>query len=121
MPQILTIFKNKSANGVSRGMVGIWLCSDSYKTIYFLMKEQPLQFILTGFCQAMLDVTLITQMIIYRNAGKKEEIKTATPEGKISENNQNAGSSMKQSTVSEATNDSRDNFRSDCKKEVKAE
>jgi hypothetical protein len=51
-------------------MVGIWFCSDSYKTIYFLMKEQPMQFILTGFFQALLDVTLICQMIIYRNAGK---------------------------------------------------
>ena len=70
VPQILTIFKNKSANGVSRGMVLIWLCSDSYKTIYFIAKEQPLQFILTGFCQAMLDITLISQMIIYRDAGK---------------------------------------------------
>ena len=74
VPQIITIFVNKSANGVSRGMVGIWLCSDSYKTIYFVMNEQPLQFILTGFFQVLLDLTLICQMLIYRNAGKEAPV-----------------------------------------------
>lgn len=73
VPQIITIYKNKSAAGVSRGMVGTWFFSDSYKTIYFLVKNQPLPFIITGFCQAMLDVTIISQMIIYRNAETPKE------------------------------------------------
>ena len=35
-----------------------------------------MQFILTGFFQTILDITLICQMIIYRNAGKdKNEVK----------------------------------------------
>ena len=121
VPQILTIFINKSANGVSRGMVGIWLCSDSYKTIYFVMKDQPMQFILTGFFQAMLDLTLICQMVIYRNAGKQKETKTQTQAlaGETAEQNQFT-SSMKKSVVSEEINDSRDrmaDFSPDCKKD----
>ena len=38
VPQILALWKSKSAEGVSKGMVGIWLVSDTYKTIYFIMK-----------------------------------------------------------------------------------
>ena len=35
-----------------------------------------MQFILTGFFQTLLDITLICQMIIYRNAGiDKTEVK----------------------------------------------
>ena len=124
VPQILTIFINKSANGVSKGMVGIWLCSDSYKTIYFIMKDQPLPFIITGLFQATLDVIIICQMIIYRNAGKKEEVDTVrTPVGDANEKNEFA-SSAKKSAVSEETNDScdqKDDFSPDYKRQVKVD
>ena len=38
VPQIIKIFKTKTAKGVSRKMIGTWALSDSYKTIYFIMK-----------------------------------------------------------------------------------
>ena len=35
-PQIFKIWRNKTAKGVSKKMIAIWLCSDVYKTIYFI-------------------------------------------------------------------------------------
>jgi uncharacterized protein with PQ loop repeat len=36
IPQILQILEAKSAKGISNKMIAIWLCSDIYKTIYFI-------------------------------------------------------------------------------------
>ena len=65
-PQIIKIAQTKSSAGVSMKMIAIWLFSDSYKSVYFIIKEQPLQFIVTGICQSILDVVLLTMMIYYR-------------------------------------------------------
>ena len=47
--------------------------SDGFKTAYFIInvqswyiKDQPIQFILTGIIQLILDAFLILQIIIYR-------------------------------------------------------
>lgn len=38
IPQVIAIWRSKSAQGVSKGMILIWLLSDSYKTVYFILK-----------------------------------------------------------------------------------
>ena len=38
VPQVLTFYRAKSTKGVSKAMIMIWLCSDLYKTIYFILK-----------------------------------------------------------------------------------
>ena len=40
MPLVLENFKKKSTKGVSVVMIGVWTFSDSFKTVYFLLKVQ---------------------------------------------------------------------------------
>lgn len=37
IPQVVAIARAKSADGVSKVMIGVWLCSDAYKTLYFVL------------------------------------------------------------------------------------
>lgn len=38
LPQIIQIWKTKNVEGISRTMILVWLISDSYRTIYFILK-----------------------------------------------------------------------------------
>lgn len=65
VPQILSSYKGKSVMGVSSTMIALWFFTDSLKTCYFIYNDQPLQFVLTGAIQLIMDIVLLTMINIY--------------------------------------------------------
>ena len=65
VPQIISSFKQKSVIGVSSTMIALWFFNDSLKTCYFIYNQQPLQFIMTGAIQLMMDIVLLTMIKVY--------------------------------------------------------
>ena len=73
VPQILSSYKQKSVVGVSSTMIGLWFFNDSLKTCYFIYNQQPLQFVMTGAIQLMMDIVLLTMIKIYGRKDIKSE------------------------------------------------
>lgn len=76
VPQIVSSYNGKSVVGVSSTMIALWFFNDSLKTCYFIYnvtltmtQQQPLQFVLTGAIQLMMDIVLLTMINIY---GRKQ-------------------------------------------------
>lgn len=70
VPQLVKNFRRKSIVGLSLAMVLMWLAGDIFKTGYFVMKFQPMQFLVCGLIQIVIDILILMQMCIYR--GKTE-------------------------------------------------
>mmetsp|Transcript_28906 Transcript_28906/g.33060 ORF Transcript_28906/g.33060 Transcript_28906/m.33060 type:complete len:250 (-) Transcript_28906:700-1449(-) len=66
IPQFLKNNKNKSTEGLSMGMIGCWLFGDAFKTVYYLCKDQPSQFIIGGLIQLTLDILIVSQFYVYK-------------------------------------------------------
>eukprot|EP00051_Salpingoeca_urceolata_P028845 m.488201 g.488201 ORF g.488201 m.488201 type:complete len:264 (-) comp25629_c0_seq1:41-832(-) len=66
LPQWLRNNRNKSTEGMSLAMVCCWLSGDIFKTGYFLAKSAPLQFWLCGLLQISLDLSILSQVFMYR-------------------------------------------------------
>lgn len=66
LPQAIENLKNGSIDGMSIGMVLMWLLGDLYKTGYFILKHQPIQFLVCGMVQVTLDIIILLQVLIYR-------------------------------------------------------
>lgn len=49
-------------------MVFTWFLGDLYKTVYFVVRSAPFQFILCGFTQITFDVLIFIQVLIYKKA-----------------------------------------------------
>lgn len=67
LPQALENFKNKSVKGMSIWMVLMWLVGDLFKTCYFIIKSQPIQFLVCGMTQITLDIIILVQVLVYKN------------------------------------------------------
>ncbi len=49
----------------SVGMVLLWLTGDAAKTIYFVLRQSPFQFVMCGTLQCIVDVAVLVQVFIY--------------------------------------------------------
>jgi len=65
MPQFLKNYHNKSTVGMSVQMVLMWTSGDLFKTGYFLIKDAPRQFIICGFLQVCVDISILIQVYWY--------------------------------------------------------
>jgi len=51
------------------GLILTWFTGDLAKTLYFIVKNQPLQFVMCGITQLSIDIYILFQIYTY---GKKE-------------------------------------------------
>lgn len=68
MPQLVRNYAKKSTRGMSVEMVVMWLSGDLFKTLYFILRHAPVQFIACGSIQVTVDVLILIQVIWYRGA-----------------------------------------------------
>lgn len=47
-------------------MVLMWTSGDIFKTIYFILENAPLQFLMCGLLQIGLDLAILLQCLFYR-------------------------------------------------------
>lgn len=64
-PQFLSNLKNKSTAGLSIGLILVWFAGDAAKTVFYVVKNQPLQFIICGAVQLAIDVGILAQIFFY--------------------------------------------------------
>lgn len=75
LPQIKENFMTHNCKNISFFMVFMWLVGDIFKTIYYIFTLSPMQFVVFGCFQVMLDIILTSQVVYYnRFEGKKEKI-----------------------------------------------
>ena len=74
IPKILYIFPTfQSTHGMSFQMVCMWTCGDLFKTVYFYLRQAPIQFYLCGCLQVMVDVAILLQVWHYRENTTKRK------------------------------------------------
>lgn len=66
MPQLLRNYSKKSTLGMSVEMVVMWLSGDLFKTLYFIFRHAPSQFIVCGSIQVIVDILILYQVLWYR-------------------------------------------------------
>ena len=71
-PQLVKNFKSKSTVGLSQKMVALWTIGDMFKTVYFIVKSAPLQFLLCGVIQITIDLLIGFQIFAYRQHRRHE-------------------------------------------------
>lgn len=67
VPQLVKNFRNRSTEGMSVSMVFLWTTGDAFKTCYFISRKAPLQFWMCGTLQVMIDLSILGQVVWYRN------------------------------------------------------
>lgn len=76
LPQIKENFMTHNCKNISFFMVLMWLLGDIFKTGYYIYTLSPMQFIVFGCFQVMLDIILTSQVVYYNSKeGKNEKIK----------------------------------------------
>lgn len=73
IPQVLRNQKKKSTLGVSTVLIASWFLGDTIKLGYFVLKNQPLQFILCAVVQILIDVVLVYQFYAYAPTVRKHD------------------------------------------------
>jgi len=66
LPQLISNHRNKNANGLSIGLILNWFFGDSSKIYYYLKLNQPMQFVMCGTLQLVVDILILAQIYIYR-------------------------------------------------------
>ncbi|CAJ0575568.1 unnamed protein product, partial [Mesorhabditis spiculigera] len=66
MPQLIRNFQRKSTTGMSIPMVLTWLLGDIGKLAYFVLKQNPMQFVMCACLQISVDCFILGQVIVYR-------------------------------------------------------
>jgi uncharacterized protein with PQ loop repeat len=64
-PQILSLYKNKSAKGLSYFMLVVWVIGDSIRLVYLLSEGLPFQFVLCSAVQLSSDIVIVMQVVFY--------------------------------------------------------
>jgi len=72
LPQLLANRKNRSTDGLSMGLILTWFTGDLAKTLFFILKNQPLQFVMCGITQLSIDIYIIYQIYTYGRKESKE-------------------------------------------------
>lgn len=65
LPQLLQNYNNRSTRGMSVKMVLLWTAGDIFKTTYFVINESPVQFVVCGAVQIMIDIAILLQVGYY--------------------------------------------------------
>mmetsp|Transcript_28062 Transcript_28062/g.50266 ORF Transcript_28062/g.50266 Transcript_28062/m.50266 type:complete len:159 (-) Transcript_28062:8-484(-) len=65
VPQYYKNFKRQSTDGLSISMVVGWTIGDSLKTVYFILRAVPAQFLLCGGLQICVDLAILAQFASY--------------------------------------------------------
>lgn len=65
MPQLFCNYANKSTRGMSVEMVVMWFSGDLFKTMYFIFRHAPVQFIACGAIQVFVDTLILFQVFWY--------------------------------------------------------
>lgn len=47
-------------------MVIMWLSGDLFKTLYFILRNEPVQFIVCGLIQVSVDILILIQVFWYK-------------------------------------------------------
>ncbi|KRT83935.1 hypothetical protein AMK59_104 [Oryctes borbonicus] len=79
MPQLIKNYRSKSTEGMSIMMVFFWTCGDVFKTLYFKIREAPLQFWVCGCIQVSIDFLILLQVYFYR--GNAEPVRRGSHRG----------------------------------------
>lgn len=73
IPQLLKNRENNSTEGMSVKMVMLWFIGDSFKTLYFILRAAPNQFIACGSIQIAVDIMILYQVLTYEKKGEKSD------------------------------------------------
>jgi uncharacterized protein with PQ loop repeat len=73
MPQFIRNYQNKSTEGMSVQMVMFWTSGDTFKTGYFVLRQAPMQFWMCGALQILVDISILSQVVIYRNNPRQNQ------------------------------------------------
>lgn len=65
MPQLIRNYLKKSTRGMSVEMVIMWFSGDLFKTMYFILRHAPVQFIICGAIQVFVDILILAQVFWY--------------------------------------------------------
>ena len=68
LPQLIKNFRERSVQGLSISMIAAWFIGDSFKTIYFILEKQPLQFLMCGLIQITVDIMIMLQLFFYKDS-----------------------------------------------------
>ncbi|XP_041101680.1 solute carrier family 66 member 2 isoform X2 [Polyodon spathula] len=71
MPQLYRNYQNKSTEGMSIKMVCMWTSGDTFKTVYFVLNQAPVQFSICGLLQVFVDVAILFQVYYYSRYPQK--------------------------------------------------
>ncbi|CAD8134519.1 unnamed protein product [Paramecium octaurelia] len=65
LPQAIKNHSAKSVKGLSYAMIGSWFLGDAFKTFYFIVKNQPAQFVMCGVIQLSVDIWIMLQIAVF--------------------------------------------------------
>ncbi|XP_077446480.1 solute carrier family 66 member 2 isoform X2 [Stigmatopora argus] len=77
-PQLYCNYQNKSTEGMSVKMVLMWTGGDTFKTVYFLLTQAPVQFWTCGMLQVLVDFAILFQVYYYSFYPQKPVSHTAS-------------------------------------------
>jgi hypothetical protein len=75
VPQLLKNHVSKSTVGMSYLMVLLWAGGDLFKTVYFIVKEVPIQFVVCGVIQVTIDLLIMAQVSLYSSPSEDSKKK----------------------------------------------
>lgn len=65
IPQFISNYTRKSCYGFRSSTLAGWLFGDTFKTAYYFIRNNPLQFKVTGIMTICWDVAVLAQRIYY--------------------------------------------------------
>lgn len=65
IPQFISNYRRKSCYGFRSSTLAGWLFGDTFKTAYYFIRNNPLQFKVTGIMTICWDVAVLSQRIYY--------------------------------------------------------
>ncbi|KAF9648952.1 hypothetical protein BDM02DRAFT_3269096 [Thelephora ganbajun] len=68
IPQLISNYKRRSLYGFRMSALIGWVAGDSYKVAYFFIRDSPIQFKVCAIFQLSVDMVIVVQRILYRNA-----------------------------------------------------
>lgn len=73
IPQLIANHKRKSLAGFRPSVLVGWLGGDSFKLLYFLLKQSPAQFTTCAVFQLSIDLCILAQSYLYRKKTEEDE------------------------------------------------
>lgn len=73
IPQLVANYRRKSLAGFRPSVLVGWLGGDSFKLLYFLLKQSPAQFTTCAVFQLSIDLCILAQSYLYRKKTEEDE------------------------------------------------